>query len=488
MRPLAVIRTLRRRLWMVWIVLALTLATPSLFSSQTAPAASARATKVFVTPFPDRPGAAALQADVIDRLKASPAIRIVSDAKDADAVVDGNGETWVKGYVSLSPHGGARQPVYGGYLSLAVKDRNGQPLWSYMVTPGRMHWNGIDADMTDHIVRLLTAELAQRKPAGAQPAPGPAAQIVLTGAGSTFAAPLYQQWIQAFAEQHREVQISYQPVGSEEGIRLLQTGAVDFAGSDVALTDQQMADQHANFLHFATVLGGVVPAYNLEEGAADLRFTPEILAAIYLGRITRWNSPQLRAINRGATLPDKPIVVVHRSDGSGTTFAWTDFLSATSADWKSAVGTGMKVAWPVGIAADGNESVAAAVEKTPGAIGYVELTYAIRHRLSFGLVRNAAGQFVQANLESLNAAAGSPPATGFRRSILNAPGKAAYPIATFTWILLPRDTDSKDAQKTAALRDLVRWMLTAGQKECSGLEYLPLPRELADRELTALNH
>jgi phosphate ABC transporter phosphate-binding protein len=455
-----------------------------LAAAQTAPP---KIKKLYVAPFPDRPGAATLRATVLDKLTATPSLQLVADPKDADALVDGNGETWIKGYVSLSTRdpGSARQPVYGGYLSLSVKDTHGQTLWSYMVTPGRLHWNGVEQDMAEHIVRLMAAALAHGTAANPPQPATSAAQISIAGAGSTFSAPLYKEWIQAFEELHPELHFTYQGVGSEEGIRLVSERSVDFAGSDAFLTDEQMAVTHVHFDHYATVLGGVVPAYNLAEGARDLRFTPEVLAAIYLGKINRWNDPALRAINHGATLPDQPIAVIHRADGSGTTFAWTDFLSKTSPDWKSAVGSGLKVVWPTGTAAPGNEGVAAAIANTPGALGYVELTYAVRHRLNFGLVRNAASRYVQANLESLNAAAAGPAsaATDFRRSLVNPPGKGAYPITTFTWILLPQDASPK---KTAALHQLVRWMLTAGQKECSGLGYVPLPRELAERELATL--
>jgi phosphate transport system substrate-binding protein len=308
------------------------------------------------------------------------------------------------------------------------------------------------------------------------------AQLSLAGAGSTFAAPLYQDWLESFEERHPEVHTSYQGVGSQEGIELLQQGKVDFAGSDVALSDSEMDALHAHFDHVATVLGAVVPAYNLPALGRDLRFTPAVLADIYLGKITRWNAPELRALNHGVSLPDEPIVVVHRSDGSGTTATFTAFLSATSPAWKSAAGSGMRVAWPTGEAAQGNDGVAAKVAATPGALGYMELTWAIRSELNYGMVRNAGGNFVQANLTTLSAAAAAVgSAADLRTSLVNARGRDAWPITTFTWILLPAAADNP--QKTAALHDLLRWMLTAGQKECSGLGYLPLPREIADREL-----
>lgn len=434
--------------------------------------------RIYLEPFPAEPGSEALQADVADRLKALHGVELVSSRQTADGVLTGAGETWVQGYVTDSTRAPNRQAVESGYLSLALKTPSGQTLWSYMVTPSRMHWSGVEHDMADHIVRLLGSALATLPEAGAAPAATAATQVSLAGAGATFPAPLYQEWIQAFEAQRPGVNVTYQALGSEQGLAMLASGKVDFAASDVLPQD---AGGDAKLVSYATVLGAVVPAYNLPPTARDLRFTPELLAAIYLGKITRWNDPQLRAVNHGASLPDLPIAVVHRADGSGTTFAFTSYLAATEPEWRP-IGSGLHVAFPVGKAAEGNEGLAAAIASTPGAIGYVELTYALRHRLSFGLVRNAAGSFVQANLASLNAAAASAPAAA--PSLINSPGRDAYPITTFTWIVLP--AADADAQKTEALREMLRWMLTAGQKECSALGYLPLPRELAARELGKL--
>ncbi|MGB6691469.1 MAG: phosphate ABC transporter substrate-binding protein PstS [Terracidiphilus sp.] len=445
--------------------------------------ASESVPKIFVDTLQGKHGSAQLRNKVIARLRASHEVRVVDEASDADLVVRGSGEIWLKGYVAINPHPTAsvRQPVYGGYLSLEAAETNGAVVWSYLVTPGRVHWSGVDADMADHIVRLMLAALKQRNDEATQLPASARGQIALSGAGSTFAAPLYQEWIDSFEGRRPEVRMTYQAVGSEIGIRLLEEGKVDFAASDVPVSDAQMAAMPVKFNQYATVLGGVVPAYNLAGIGRDLRFTPEILAEIYLGKIKRWNDPRLRAVNGGASLPDEPIVVLHRSDGSGTSFAWTELLSKASSQWKSEVGSGMRVAWPCGEGVEGNEGLAAKVGETPGAIGYMELTYAIRHELSFGLVRNAAGRFEQANLATLNEAAAASVTGDLRASLLNAPGKDAYPIATFTWILLP--ASAADAKKSAAMRDLLRWMLTAGQKECSGLGYVPLPKNLAAKQL-----
>jgi len=440
--------------------------------------------RIFIDDFQGKVGATQLRSEVIARLRASHEVRVVEKDSDAELVVRGAGEIWLKGYVAINPHPTAsvRQPVYGGYLSLEVADRSGAVLWSYLVTPGRVHWNGVDADMADHIVRLMLAALRRNEAEIDEPSQGSGDGITLAGAGSTFAAPLYQAWIDSFEGHRPEVRATYQSVGSENGIHLLEEGKVDFAASDVPVPDAQMAAMPVKFHQYATVLGGVVPAYNLAGIGRDLRFTPELLAEIYLGTIRRWSDSRLRSLDGGAGLPDEPIVVLHRSDGSGTSFAWTEFLSSASAEWKTHVGAGMRVAWPAGEGVEGNEGVAAKVAQTPGAIGYVELTYAIRHELSFGEVRNAAGRYVQADLESLSAAAKTTTSErDLRQPLIDARDKDAYPVATLTWILLPAST--ADAKKSAALQDLLQWMLTSGQKECSGLGYVPLPKDLAAKQL-----
>jgi phosphate transport system substrate-binding protein len=277
-------------------------------------------------------------------------------------------------------------------------------------------------------------------------------------------------------------------VGSVAGLQLLADGKVDFAASDVPLSSEKALQSRTTFLHFASVLGAVVPIYNLKGVNRDLNFTGEILAGIYLGKIKKWNDPKIRESNRNVALPDTDIVVAHRSDGSGTTFAWTDYLSKVSSDWEAAVGPSSIVQWPVGTGAEGNEGVATLVQGTPNSIGYVESVYALRHQLSFGAVRNAAGHFVQADLSSLTAAAvnaAAAMASDFSVSITNAPGKEAYPIASFTWWLLPRELGGGD--KKPVFLELLQWMLSSGQKQCSALGYAPLPREIANRELQLLS-
>jgi phosphate transport system substrate-binding protein len=442
------------------------------------------ARKIFVDAFQGKRGSSELRDRVVSRLRASRDVKVVDNAPGADFVVRGTGEIWLKGYVSVNPHPTAsvHEPVYGGYLSLEVQRKSGEVLWSYLVTPGRLHWSATDQDMADRIVKLMLVALKHASGQAGQQAEASHGQVTLSGAGSTFAAPLYQSWIQSFEERHPEVRTTYQAAGSEAGIRMLEERKVDFAASDVPVSDEEMASMPVKFHQYATALGGVVPAYNLKLAGGDLRFTPEILAGIYLGKITKWNDPKLASVNRGAGLPDQPIIVLHRSEGSGTSFAWTEFLSRFSPEWKASVGSGMRVAWPIGVGVSGNDGVATGVAETPGSIGYVEMTYAIRHELSFGMVRNAAGRFVQANLDTLSAAAAAPSVTGdLRTSLIDASGKDAYPVTTFTWILLP--TSQEKSQKSAALGSLLQWMLTSGQKECAGLGYVPLPRSLAEREL-----
>jgi phosphate transport system substrate-binding protein len=309
----------------------------------------------------------------------------------------------------------------------------------------------------------------------------------LNGAGATFPAPLYLKWLESFQQRYPKAHITYSPVGSEAGLQLLADGKVDFAASDMPLSNERLSESKTSLLHFATVIGAVVPIYNLKGGDQNLNFTPDTLAGIFLGKIKNWNDPRIRESNGKRALPNRDIVTIHRSDGSGTTFVWTDYLSKVSPDWKTGVGAGTVVKWPVGMGGQGNEAIATMVQQTPNSIGYVELVYALRHQLTVGAVRNAAGEFVQADLQSVTAAAKGAAAEmtpDFRVSITNAPEKYAYPIATFTWWLLPGDLGG--TEKKPVLLDLLQWMLTSGQKQCSGLGYAPLPREIANRELQFL--
>ncbi len=312
----------------------------------------------------------------------------------------------------------------------------------------------------------------------------------LEGAGATFPAPLYQKWIASFLERSPGLgigsSIHYRAVGSGEGIEMLKRGEADFAGTDAPLSDDELSALPRKVAHIPTVVGGVVPVYHLEGLARDLRFTPEALAGIYLGKIKRWDDPQIKASNRGVALPGRAIVVVHRSDRSGTTFVWTDYLAKTSPEWRSAVGSGSSVVWPAGRGAEGNEGVANAVRSTPDSIGYVEFIYALEAHLSYGSVRNAFGRFVQADLNSLPAAALSANFKSpgdMRVSITNAAPPRAYPIAAFTYFLVPRQSATPEKAKAMGL--FVRWALTSGQKQSAALGYAALPDEIAKRALEA---
>ncbi len=311
-----------------------------------------------------------------------------------------------------------------------------------------------------------------------------AAAQQITAAGATFPAPIYQKWFGDYHSAHPDVQINYQAIGSGAGIQQLTSGTVDFGASDMPMTDEQLSKIKVHTLHFPTVLGGVVPTYNIPGVSADLKFSGETLAGIFLGTIKKWNDGALAKDNPGAKLPAEDIVVVHRSDGSGTSFVWTDFLSKVSPEWKSKVGANTSVSWPVGLGGKGNEGVAGQVKQTPNSIGYVELIYAVQNKLPYGAVKNAAGTYLKATLNSVSeAAAGaakSMPAD-FRVSITNAPGKNAYPISTFTWLLIP--SEIPDAKKAAAIKGFLQWMLTDGQKEAPALEYAPLPKEVVSKEM-----
>jgi phosphate transport system substrate-binding protein len=310
-------------------------------------------------------------------------------------------------------------------------------------------------------------------------------QTTLNGAGATFPYPIYSKWFSEYHKAHSDVEINYQSIGSGGGIRQVTAGTVDFGASDMPMTDKQLQESKTKILNLPTVLGADVPAYNVP-GVGELKFTPEALAGIFLGKITKWNDKALTAANPGVNLPDKEIIVVHRSDGSGTTFIWTDYLSKVSPEWKSQVGSDTSVKWPVGMGGKGNEGVAGFVRQLQGSIGYVELIYAIQNNIQYGSVRNSTGNFVKASLDSVTAAAASAPKmpADFRVSITNAPGKDAYPISSFTWLLIP--VPSKDPAKGKILSEFLNWMVSDGQKMTSALSYAPLPENVAAKEKEAI--
>src|SRR3974390_1097015 len=303
-------------------------------------------------------------------------------------------------------------------------------------------------------------------------------QTTLNGAGATFPNPMYSKGCNDYHKVHSDVQVNYQPIGSGGGIRQVTAGTVDFGASDMPMTDKQLQEAKAKILNIPTVLGAVVPAYNIPGVSGEVKFTPEALAGIFLGKISKWNDKAITSANPGVNFPDKDIIVVHRSDGSGTSFIFTDYLSKVSPEWKSQVGSDTSVKWPIGMGGKGNEGVAGMIRQLPGAIGYVELIYALQNNIPYGSIRNSSGVFVKGSLDGVTAAAASAPKmpADFRVSITNAPGKDAYPIASFTWLLIP--AQSKDAAKGKILADFLNWMVTDGQKMTTALAYAPLPENV----------
>ncbi len=303
-------------------------------------------------------------------------------------------------------------------------------------------------------------------------------KVTLNGAGATFPYPIYSKWFDEYGKSHPNVSINYQSIGSGGGIRQLLAGTVDFGASDMPMTDQQLSEAKTGILHVPTVLGAVVPIYNISGFGGSLAFTPQILAGIYSGKIKFWDDEEIFRVNL-AQLPHEDILVVHRSDGSGTTFIFTDFLSKTNPDWKNKVGASTAISWPAGVGAKGNEGVAGLVKQSPGAIGYVELIYATQNNLPYGSVQNKAGKFIKAGLDTITAAASGfmkDMPSDFRVSIVNAPGDSAYPISSFTWLLV--STKFEDVDRWRALTDFLFWMLDSGQAMAPHLNYAPLPDAL----------
>jgi phosphate transport system substrate-binding protein len=335
---------------------------------------------------------------------------------------------------------------------------------------------------------VLSLLFALAATAGAQSG-GP---MLLNAAGATFPYPMYSKWFDVYHTDHPNVQINYQSIGSGGGIRQVLAGTVDFGASDGPMTDDQIKEfkdkRGVDILHFPTVLGADVPTYNIEGVTGELNFTQKALAGIYLGTITKWNDPEIANANKGVSLPNTDIIVVHRSDGSGTTYIWTDFLSKASDDWKNKVGKGTSVNWPVGLGGKGNEGVAGLVKQTPGSLGYVELIYAVQNSMPYGKVQNASGKFVKADLAGVTAAAAGAAKDmpdDFRVSITNAPGATSYPVSSFTWLLVP--AQFQDAAKRDAIKDFLKWMMGDGQKMTEALAYAQLPKPVVAKELKAIS-
>jgi phosphate transport system substrate-binding protein len=307
----------------------------------------------------------------------------------------------------------------------------------------------------------------------------------LTGAGATFPYPIYSKWFSEYSASHPGVQINYQSIGSGGGIRQMTAGLVDFGATDAPATDEQLAPSKTKLIHLPTVLGAVVPVFNVP-GINDIKFSPDVLADIYLNKITYWNDARIAKDNPGVNLPKIKIIVVHRADGSGTTYIFTDYLSKVSKEWASGPGRGASPSWPTGVAGKGNEGVAGYVRQFSGALGYVELIYALQNKISYGEVKNSSGNFIKASIPGVTAAAASlkqMPAD-YRVSITDAPGKDAYPISSFTWMLVP--LRSADPAKGKVIKDLLSWIVKSGEDEVSALSYAPLPKNVVEKELKTI--
>jgi phosphate ABC transporter phosphate-binding protein len=475
-------------LWRLWLAVVILALTASGLQAQMAQVIS-QAKKLYLEPFQGEDGNI-LRAALIKQLQKEKTFQLVDSEADADVVIEGSGEIWIRGYVTTNSRAPSMntRAVMGGYLSVKVIGRDRRPLWSYTVLPDRLIWTSVADDLARNTAKAMVGAVEAAGSALTFPLAAGLPKAMLTGSGATFPAPLYRLWFQSFHERNPAVNLEYREVGSEAGLQMLARGEVDFAASDVASPEILNAKLGTGYWRVPVVLGGVVPIFNLPHVTSDLKFTGEVLSDIYLGRIKRWNDPEIRKINRDANLPDAGIVVVHRSDGSGTTYALTDYLSAVDQEWRQSKGTSFRPEWGVGVGAEGNEGVASKVEHTPNAIGYVEMVYAIQHDLPFASVRNSSGLFIKANIASVEEAANAFQGTGDisgADSIVNPPSKGAYPIATFSWILVPQRNE--DAGKKRAVIELLRWMLSDGQKECSVLGYTPLPAKVAEHQLEFLS-
>jgi phosphate transport system substrate-binding protein len=317
--------------------------------------------------------------------------------------------------------------------------------------------------------------------------------LLINGAGATFPYPIYSKWFDVYHTNNPNFQFNYQSVGSGAGIKQVTEGTVDFGATDGPMNDDQIKafqEKHngTGILHFPTVLGAAVPTYNIQGVSTPLNFTPDALAGIFLGKVTKWNDPAIASVNKGVNLPAADILVVHRSDGSGTSYIWTDYLSKVSDEWKTKVGKGTSVNWPTGIGGKGNEGVTGSIKTTPNTIGYVELIYAVQNNIPYGTVKNSAGNFVKADLASVTAAAAGAAKSmpdDFRVSITDAPGKNAYPISSFTWLLIPQKF--QDAGKRDAIKGFLKWMLNDGQNSVEALSYAKLPKEVVEKEKKAID-
>jgi phosphate ABC transporter phosphate-binding protein len=449
----------------------------------------AQVKRVYVEPFTTKTGSEALRGDLIGELRKLKFFSIAENESKADAILGGGGEIWIAGYRSLNPRSGTSPsngtPLYAGYLSVELRDPKGETLWSDLVTPG-----SASEDVSKELSKRIAKDVAEALSHGLSPPPAstlPQPKTSLKGAGATFPFPVYEKWFTNYRLANPNVEFTYDAAGSEAGVRTLLKGEVDFAASDSPRAIHDLAPgEESKYVLFPSVIGAIVPIVNLPGVAGEIQFTPEALAGIYLGKIKKWNDPILRACNRGLRLPDLDIVVVHRADGSGTSYAWTDYLSQTSSEWKTQVGTGLSPQWPTGRGANGNEGVAQTVKELGGSIGYVEFIYALRNHLNYAKVENQRGEFVGASLESIAAAMkhAVPMDDDLKISIVNSPGPGAYPIASCTWLVVP--VHVADEGKRNAMADFLKWMLGPGQTQAAALGYLRLPNDVVSRAQVAI--
>jgi phosphate transport system substrate-binding protein len=445
--------------------------------------------RIYVEPFVTKQGSEKFREDVVAGLRKLNSVSLARDESNADVILGGGGEVWIKGYRSHNPQLGNPlpngTPIYTGFLSIELKDRNGETLWSYLATPPASS-RDISKDLSALIVKKLAEALEQ---GGAPSLTAPLRQPTthLSGAGATFPFPVYEKWFTNYRRENPALEIRYEPTGSTAGVRSLLSNNVDFGASDSPEVIHELSpSDEEKYLFFPSVAGAVVPVVNLPGMSGDIAFTPEALAGIYLGKIKKWNDPILTRANRGLRLPDLDIVVVHRGDGSGTSYAWTDYLSKTSPEWKAQVGTSLTPKWPVGREVNGNEGVSKLVKEQSGSIGYVEFIYALQNHLSYGRVRNRSGEFVPASLESIAAAVSHSTkiSRDFKVSIVDAQGEGVYPISSFTWIVVPAHI--VDDAKRNALTSFLRWMAGPAQRQAAALGYLPIPKDVATEEESAI--
>jgi phosphate transport system substrate-binding protein len=446
--------------------------------------------RLYVEAFVTKSPTDTFRKDVTAELRKISSIQLAPDESSADLILGGGGEIWVKGYRPFSPRSEMRlptngTPVYGGYVAVELRNKQGVTLWSDLVTPGPS-----SEDAAKDLAKLIAKHVAYALEMGqtlpiTESLPQP--MVVLKGAGATFPYPVYSKWFTNYRRESMAVEITYDPVGSEAGVRRLLAGDVDFGASDSREAIHDIAPgEESKYVLLPSVVGAVVPIVNLPGLPSDISFTSDTLAGIFLGKIKKWNDPVLKKINPRVDLPDLDIVTIHRAEGSGTSYAWTDYLSRTSEEWRNAVGTGLDPKWPTGRAATGNDGVAKLVKELGGSIGYVEYIYALQNHLNYGKVRNRNGEFVEASLESIAAAVshGAQNRDDLNMSIVDAPGAGSYPIATFTWLIVP--THVPDDAKRTAIASFLRWTLGPGQRQAAALGYLALPKEIVGMEADAI--